>query len=928
MADFISHEAPAHQSKDLPLTLPVRLIGREKSLGQVYTLLKQTKPVLVHGAAGIGKTALAATLASAYCELPGGALWFDVQRSTLAELLARIGRAYAVPELARSENPLSLVGLAMNTLTQHKPLVVLDGAFETNAVTEFIMRCADRVPVLLVTDSDAPLPGPWTSVALPKLDRAASESILHQIAPQVSADGLPELLDALDDVPLALTIAGGAIAASGISPRDFRAAMPVRPGAPTPLLALTAAYSRLSGAQQGLLLLLGAAPRQAATGELLSMVGGAPEQAIAAVMDGLIAARLVERLTRSGVPYYRLHSLTGLFAVSWLRGKGRLEGLQAGMRDALLRYVEKHSIARNDEALIAEMDNLMALASLGAETGARADAERISRALMQAGTFINARGFVQEFMTLRELGIGPSAVFPAHQGTPAPAPFETPIVRSTLEQPPVIAVDEPFDEDEESEDEALVEDDRLTADPDLDLLDDEPEEESSLANPVSVADTLNAFASGEFDDDEFDEDDEDGEFDDDEDSRVLNLIDAADFTDDDEPDDDEEESIAASGTALISQLGGDAFSSDQFEIAAEPVTQTTLFDAPPAPPPPADPLDVLRAELMRARASEDRRGQADVLARIGAEQAARGAQREALASYNEALALYEGLNDKPGQLTTLERLLALEMAIEEYAPAATHAASGARLAREVGDEAIERRMLLLLGDAHVQSGAGEDAARAYSDALDLARTAGDRTEEADLLLKLGFAQIDAGEAQRAAERFEEALTLFRAQSRREREGSALAALGMAHAEMEHWAEAVNFYTSALYIARETRSRRDELERLTNMGFACVQMRDLGQAVMRYRQALHLAFELDDDEEVVAITVELARMLVESKRHIDIAQMLVDAGLHADSSARDLRRLKERIDETRPTIPPDVSIIPVTGTVRDYARNAYALLDQA
>ncbi|MDZ4770113.1 MAG: hypothetical protein SGJ24_13370 [Chloroflexota bacterium] len=921
MADLLSHEAPAHQANDLPLVLPPKLIGRDKTLGQVYTLLKQTKPVLLYGAAGIGKTAFAATLARAYCELPGGVLWLAVNRSPLAELIARIGRAYDVPDLARSENPIGLVGLAMSTLTQNKPLIVLDGAIDIDATTEFIMRCADRVPVLVVTDSDTDIAGPWTSVTLPRLERADSESLFRQVAPGASLDRLASLLDVLDDVPLALITAAGAVRLAGMTPGDFQTIMPARPGVPSALLALTAAYSKLNGAQQGLLLLLGAAPRQGATGELMSMVGGAPEAAIEGVLNALIDARLVEKLDRAGKAYYRLHPLVGAFAISWLRGKGRLETLQNNMREALLRYVEKHSAARADDALIAEMDNLIATAQAGAESGRRADAERISLALMQAGSFINARGYVYEFLTLRQLGIGTSSVFPAHQAAAvqSPLPFEVPVTVSPFAAPPTVAIDEVVEdsgeENGEDDDEALIEDDRVVAD--LDYVEEETDEPAEL---FSIASTLNTFTSGAFDEEEFDDEEEDH----------LDLLDIDDEDDDLDADDDLDEDDEDTPIRMSSILDSGDFGSTQFESASEMaltpgIPSAALSDTAPIS---NDPVERMRYALVKARQSGNRREQADLLGNIAQEQVVRGLLQEAISTYSEALTVYEALEDNPGQLSTLERLTTLEAQIDESAPAVLHAASGARLARDLNNETIERRMLTLLGDAHVQLGEGEDGVRAFTDALDLARTAGDALDEGDLLLKLGYAQMDTGDAEGATERFEDALTRFRTQNRRDKEGLALAALGMASAELERWTEAINFYTSALYIAREVHNRRDELQQLTNMGFAHIQSRDLGKAVLRYRQALHLAFDLDDDEEIVAITVELARMLVESPRHIEIAAMLVDAGLLADGSARDLRRLKDRIDDERPEIDNAViNVFAVTGTARDYARNAYSQLDE-
>jgi hypothetical protein len=132
----------------------------------------------------------------------------------------------------------------------------------------------------------------------------------------------------------------------------------------------------------------------------------------------------------------------------------------------------------------------------------------------------------------------------------------------------------------------------------------------------------------------------------------------------------------------------------------------------------------------------------------------------------------------------------------------------------------------------------------------------------------------------------------------------------------------------LYIARELKDREEEMLRLSDMGYASVQAHQLGQAVLRYRQALHLAYASSNRENIVSTTVDLGRLLVESQRHLDVTELLVDAALKIDPNDRDLRRLKERIEDERPTVPETLELVAVSGTAEDYAANAYALLDNA
>ena len=104
-------------------------------------------------------------------------------------------------------------------------------------------------------------------------------------------------------------------------------------------------------------------------------------------------------------------------------------------------------------------------------------------------------------------------------------------------------------------------------------------------------------------------------------------------------------------------------------------------------------------------------------------------------------------------------------------------------------------------------------------------------------------------------------------------------------------------------------------RLSDLGYASVQAHQLGQAVLRYRQALHLAYTSNNRENIVSTTVDLARLLVESQRHLDITEMLVEGALKFDPNDRDLKRLKERIQDELPVVPETIQLAQV---VRDGA----------
>jgi tetratricopeptide (TPR) repeat protein len=341
------------------------------------------------------------------------------------------------------------------------------------------------------------------------------------------------------------------------------------------------------------------------------------------------------------------------------------------------------------------------------------------------------------------------------------------------------------------------------------------------------------------------------------------------------------------------------------------------------------PLAKLQADLRAARQAGDMHREANLHAQLGDMQAEQGAENEALVHYGDALSAYELLDDKPATLDTLDKLATLAAKTDNPGAAVMHATRGIKLAEELGDEETRMYLLTALGDGQQQAGESNAAVKAYAQALEIARTDGDAQNDALLLFKLGYAHLDNSDPDSAAQAWEQAIKLFQAQGKRAYEGKALGGLGTAYGELERWEEAIRFHTSALYIAREMKDREEESLQLSYLGYACTQANKLGEAVTRYRQALHLAYQMDKRSDIVTALVDLARLLTRSRKHLLIAELLVDDGLKADPNNRDLSRLKEKISIDKvAAIGDGVELLAASGTARDYAANAYKLLDES
>lgn len=389
---------------------------------------------------------------------------------------------------------------------------------------------------------------------------------------------------------------------------------------------------------------------------------------------------------------------------------------------------------------------------------------------------------------------------------------------------------------------------------------------------------------------------------------------------DDFPDDEIEDDEALADEVLEATFISNVFDEREDADVAVPVSESVDLSSRD--------IAQLRTALAQFRQAGDGPRQIEVLKAIGDLQVEAGMENEAIATYAELLTIYEELGNNVGILETLDMLSALMAKTENYQAAIMHASRGVKLAQEMDEPESRMQMFVTLGAAREQLGESEQAVEDYSAALEIARQREDNQNEAVILYKLGFAQLDSGEPENAIDTWEQCLALFKAQEKRDYEGRTLGGLGSAYGELGRWAEAVNFHTSALYIARETSDREEEGLQLSSLAYAATQAGQLGEAVLRYRQALHLAYVADNVDNIVSVIVELSRLLLQSRRHITVAELLINDALNYEPNDRDVRQLQERIQSEKMLAESNnTQMIDVrSGTAEDYAENAYALLD--
>ncbi|MYD10555.1 MAG: tetratricopeptide repeat protein [Chloroflexi bacterium] len=910
MAQLQPLEAAVTSVAALPLRRPGRPVGRDDLLRSLLLRLRQRQQLVLHGAAGAGKTTIAATIANVYLQQHARpVLWLNAHNPPLAELVARVARAYGDIDAANADNPLSQTGVVRALLAKNQPLLVLDGEIESGTLAAFVKNCAENAT--LVATSTAPLAqGDWRNQPIGNLAESDALRLFKQKAGIKNGESdadIQALAAQLNYAAFPLTLAARSMVIARQTPDAFSETVAEALSSyddDATLAALNISFDGLNERLRELLLFLGATIRGEASVAYLNLLSGIATESIDMSMTILSRLFLAERYQRAGEAYYRLHSSVHSFLTDWAIERDRFDALRADILDTSRDYLDVHG--RSDDAVIrlaAEMENLLASAEWAAGNGDPDLAGDLAAAIAPLEGLLAAEGYNYELLRLRAIRDGERLEFddppPAEEPEAATAANETEAHEAADEPDDLSLLDAEADEPSllDGEDTAEVDaDDPAEADDSTFVSLDDRDLQSVNIDQLRTA--LNVASQNN------------------ETSRQLQILKAIARMQISQG--REKEAVATYGDVLeiyensedkdgvletLDMIAGLLVSSQSTPAAIEQVK--------------------LRTALSFARQHEDTARVLQILDAVGKVQIGQERQKDAIATYNEVLAIHEGQGDKAGVLETLDMLAGLLVRSESAVSALQHVQRGLHLADELADDEAAMHLQISGGDAHLALGEASMAVEAYERAVTKARHRDDLQNEALILYKLGMAYLEAHQERRAIEMLEDANDRFKQQEKRDMEGQVLRGLGTVNVQLERWSEAVNFHTSALYIARELGDRVTEAEQLRHLGQILTRADRLPEALTRLRQALHVAYEEQDVADIVAVIAELVNLMMRNLFLSSIAELLINDGLTYNPDDRELLRLKNEVAGAKERAAArGVALAVVAGTAREYAANAY------
>jgi DNA-binding SARP family transcriptional activator/tetratricopeptide (TPR) repeat protein len=329
---------PLRESPGLPRQLPARphaFVGRDDLRSQMrQALAARTGTVLVvSGPAGVGKTAMAVTVAYDALDLfPDGQLFAhlrsgDTRPVSSGQVLDQFLRALGVPPATLPRDREALAGLYRSHLAGRQALVLLDDA-ATTAQVEPLLPAYPGVAVIVTTRGSLAGLSDVQRFEIGPLAPGASHELLCQIVGRDRVAAEPEAAAAVAEscshLPLALRIAAGKLSAR----RHWQIArMAHRLGDESRQLdelsldgagvraSLSISVEALDTAARELLPLLGTLGAASFASWVAGPLLDVDAYAGADALDELVDAQLVEVVAGTGAQArYRLHDLVAVFA--------------------------------------------------------------------------------------------------------------------------------------------------------------------------------------------------------------------------------------------------------------------------------------------------------------------------------------------------------------------------------------------------------------------------------------------------------------------------------------------------------------------------------------------------------------------------------------------------------------------------------------
>jgi CHAT domain-containing protein/tetratricopeptide (TPR) repeat protein len=222
-----------------------------------------------------------------------------------------------------------------------------------------------------------------------------------------------------------------------------------------------------------------------------------------------------------------------------------------------------------------------------------------------------------------------------------------------------------------------------------------------------------------------------------------------------------------------------------------------------------------------------------------------GKYEQAIAYLQQLLALAQSLGDRQTEANALGNLGNSYRVIGNYAKALEVQNQGLAIREELNDQQGEGQVLASLGNIHYDLGNYRIAINFYQRSLKIAKEVGNVNGIVFLLNSLGAIAGTQEEYPQAIKYYQDSLNNARKIGFREAEGNALNNIGSSYHVQRKYKEAIAYYEQALAVAKEIKNPRIEGAAIGGMGLAYVFLQEYDKALSLQEQSWKLAEQIGD-----------------------------------------------------------------------------------
>jgi CHAT domain-containing protein len=246
---------------------------------------------------------------------------------------------------------------------------------------------------------------------------------------------------------------------------------------------------------------------------------------------------------------------------------------------------------------------------------------------------------------------------------------------------------------------------------------------------------------------------------------------------------------------------------------------------------------------MTTRKNSRQKVEAERLLNLGKEHYQKSRFREALASLQQALTIYNEIRDRHGEANSLRGIGNAYQSLGQYQLAIDYQQQSLAIEKEIGNHHGEAISLGGIGNAYQSLGQYQLAIDYQQQSLAIEKEIGNHHGEAISLGGIGNAYYSLGQYQLAIEYYQQVLEIAREIGNRHAEAASLGNLGSAYDSLGQYQLGIDYHQQSLAIEKEIGNRHAEAASLGNLGSAYHSLGQYQLAIDYQQQSLAIKKEI-------------------------------------------------------------------------------------